>query len=176
VTIDPSHTSTASHQGSSARYWPDGGALGQIRFDEDSTEPSFTIVGISGDVRQLGLKHTAPPLLYFPYTQFPLPFTTMAVKSALPAAAVSEAIRGVLKAVDAELPVPEVSTLQSVVDRSLSEARFRAFGGFLFGVTGTDPLVFAGVSAILLGVAMAASYLPARRALRVDPMTALRAE
>jgi putative ABC transport system permease protein len=46
----------------------------------------------------------------------------------------------------------------------------------LFGVTARDPLTFAAVAALLAGVALLASYIPARRALRIDPMTALRHE
>jgi putative ABC transport system permease protein len=46
----------------------------------------------------------------------------------------------------------------------------------LFGVGATDPLTYLAVAATLLGVATAASYLPARAATRVDPMIALRAE
>ena len=52
----------------------------------------------------------------------------------------------------------------------------RAVSAFLFGVTPTDPATFASVALIISLVGVAACYVPARRALRVDPVTALRAE
>jgi len=52
----------------------------------------------------------------------------------------------------------------------------RVIGSLLYGVRATDTLIFSAVSLLLIAVAALASYLPARRAARVDPMVALRYE
>jgi predicted permease len=57
-----------------------------------------------------------------------------------------------------------------------SIAMTRFMGSLLYGVTATDPITYLAVAALLASAALVASYLPARRATRVDPILALRAE
>jgi len=63
-----------------------------------------------------------------------------------------------------------------VVGAALSFAGARFISGLLFGVSARDPLVFAAVSVLVAVAALAACLVPGRRALRVDPLLALRAE
>ena len=234
------------------KYWPGENPVGRrLRFENNDKEPWFTVVGLVGDAKQLGLDEDAPPLLYLPFEQFALPFTTVAVRSTLPQAAVTSLLKSQLASIDPDLPFGDINTLQSEIESNVSQPRFRtmligmfailalilaavgvyglisysvtqrtreigirvalgaaprqvvgpvvregfilavagiaiglagafaaarALSSFLFGVGASDPLTLAAVALIMLLVAMTASYIPSRRALKVDPVVALRAQ
>jgi putative ABC transport system permease protein len=67
-----------------------------------------------------------------------------------------------------------LALLGTVLGLAAAMGLARLMTSLLFGVSAGDPATFSGVAITLLGVAMAACYIPARRAMRVDPMVALR--
>jgi putative ABC transport system permease protein len=69
-----------------------------------------------------------------------------------------------------------LTLLGAAVGLVISLVVTRALASWVFGVSATDPLTFIVVPVVLALVAMLACYLPARRAMRVDPMIALRYE
>jgi predicted permease len=64
----------------------------------------------------------------------------------------------------------------AAIGLGLSLAASRALGALLYGVPAIDPIAFVGAPAVLVGIGVLAAFLPARKAIRVDPARALRAE
>ncbi len=218
------------------------------------TEPGpwLTVVGVVGDTRQRSLLTDPPPMVYRPMLQAPSADFTFLIRAAPPAAELAPRIDHEVRAVDPELPIYAVRSLESAIAASVAERRFvmrllglfalaalllaaigvygviaysvvqrtreigirmalgarpadvrrmllveggrlaasrrgarasparccstRAMAALLFGVGPRDLLTFASVPAVLAAVALAATFFPARRASRVDPVTALRSE
>ena len=83
---------------------------------------------------------------------------------------------GVNTAIFSVVSTVRLQPLGSALGLAGAFALSRVLGSLLFAVSPTDPLTFAGVSLLLLLVALLACLLPARRATRVDPIVALRTE
>ncbi|MFZ3255479.1 MAG: FtsX-like permease family protein, partial [Candidatus Acidiferrales bacterium] len=69
-----------------------------------------------------------------------------------------------------------LAVLGLAIGLAASFALTRALSSQLFGISAADPLTFGAVALLLLAVALLACYIPARRAMRTDPMVALRYE
>jgi putative ABC transport system permease protein len=209
------------------------------------------VIGILGDVKEAGLNEPDAPQIYLPYRQWPVSSMTVMLTTSVPPMSLADAVRSEVYAIDGNLPVSNVRTLDAILAKSISQQRFymlllavfasvalvlAAVGIFgvlsyavsqrtreigirmalgaqsptviglivrqamvlvalgvaaglvgglvlsqtmakmLFGVAPTDPATYATVAVVLGTVALVASYLPARRATRVDPIVALRAE
>jgi putative ABC transport system permease protein len=233
------------------RYWPHEDPEG--RFIE---MPAFgvgrcEIVGVVADIRQMNLSDEPAPGIYIPYTQEPMPWQTLVVRTKNDPMSLVAPIRREVARLDSKQPVARIATLDQLMEASTAQPRFRttllgSFAGvalllsaigiygvmtytvsrrtreigirmalgavpadmlklvfgqsmtltllgilfglagalavtrvmnsLLFGVTSTDPFTFSGVTLLLCSVALFASYMPARRAMRVNPMIALRDE
>ncbi|MFQ5705574.1 MAG: ABC transporter permease [Gemmatimonadales bacterium] len=209
------------------------------------------IVGVVSNVRSTSLAADGRETIYFPYVFSPWLPLTYTVRTAADPVSVMQLIRNEVVAMDRDVPLSGVATLESYLSGAMAQTRFvlaligvfaalalvlaslglygvisysvrqrtreigvrvafgaqdgditrlvlgqgmivagagiaiglaaslalnRVIESLLVEVGSTDPITFAGIPAILLAVAMAASYIPARRATRVDPVAALRDE
>jgi putative ABC transport system permease protein len=210
-----------------------------------------TIVGVVANVRSASLAAEGRETIYLPYVfQSFLPLTFV-LRTATDPAGLMPQIRTEVSALDRDVPVADLATLESWVTEAMAQTRFllaltgtfaglalilaalglygvisysvrqrtreigvrvalgasdrdvrrlilghglvvaavgvvlglvasvvltRVVASYLVGVSATDPVTFAGVPVLLLGVAALASYLPARRAAGIDPVKALHEE
>jgi putative ABC transport system permease protein len=232
-------------------YWPNEDPVGRFIEMAAFGAGHCKIVGTVADIRQTNLSDGPAPGIYIPYTQEPMPWQTLVVRTKNDPTGLAGLIRHEVAALDPEQPVGRVATLDELMEASTAQPRFRTFllGGFagialllsaigiygvmaytvsrrtrevgvrmalgaspvdilklifgesmaltlvgvgfglvgayavtgvmktlLFGVTSTDPFTLSSVTLLLCSVALLAGYIPARRAMRVDPMAALRDE
>jgi len=112
------------------QVWPGEDPVGKrLSFDEvptDSTE-WFTVVGVVGDVRPKELQLAPRAELYLPHLQNPWPAMSLVVRTRGEPETVVASLRREAAALDANLPLGEVRTLQEIRDRAVAQPRFRAY-------------------------------------------------
>jgi putative ABC transport system permease protein len=237
------------------RFWPKGGAPGKQLSLGWQGSPWYSVIGVVGDVKQMGPQKEAPLAIYVPYSQAPRPFflsfMTIVARTDSDPLSTANTLRRAVQTVDPDMPLFDVASMEQLVYKSVASPRFNALllacfaalaltltvvgiygvmsyavaqrtheigirmalgaqredvlklvvsqglrltsigvaagilgalaltrflSNLLYGVKPTDPLTFIVVALILAGVALLASYIPARRATKVDPMVALRYE
>lgn len=238
------------NQAMARRFFPGEDPLGK-RILLVREKEGVEVVGVVGDVRRFEVGDVVEPEIYYPYMQKPRWATYFAIRTNGDPITVVAAVRGRMLAVDKDVPVLNVATIDQLVSAALREPRFNtaligAFAGLavllasvglyavisysvtqrtheigvrmavgagqrdifnlivgqgmkltligvaiglaasfvltrvmlsmLFEVSATDPLTFVGISLLLTVVSLLACYIPARRAMEVDPMVALRCE
>ena len=117
-----------------ARLWPGENAIGK-RFRQGFDEsPLLEVVGVVGDVRGVSLNKAPTLTVYTPYWQRFYGQVSLAVRTAMDPLGASSAIRGAIRQIDPELPIPAFRTMEDIVAESVAERRFQMSLVLLFAV------------------------------------------
>jgi ABC-type antimicrobial peptide transport system permease subunit len=105
------------------RFWPNSDPIGKHLWFHDPKKP-ITIVGVVGVVKQYGLETDGKIATYFPYQQFPDQRMFLAVRTSPEAAGLSSAVVSQIHAVDPDVVVYDIRTMQERLYDSLARRRF----------------------------------------------------
>ncbi|HLJ49260.1 MAG TPA: ABC transporter permease [Bryobacteraceae bacterium] len=117
--------------------------------------PQVTVVGVVEDARPGAVDRDAPYLMYRPHAQWASGPMTLVVRTALEPAAILPAVRGEIRKMDPNLPIPAVRTMKQIVYESVSQRQFQMMLTLLFAVV--------AVLLCAVGVYGVVSYSVARR-------------
>jgi len=135
-------------------YFPGEDPIGK-RISFDDRQSWISIVGIIGDVKQLGLDSSAKPEVYFPYLQVVAPEMSLVIRTSSNPLSLAAALKSQIQAIDKDLPIDDAKTMQQLLAESSSGRRFNML---LLSVFAAVALVLA-----IVGIYGVMSYTVARR-------------
>ncbi len=125
------------------RYWPGENPIGKhLVFPHGTDRETYTVKGVVRDVPSLRPGAATEPQLYWSNRQAPRPFTYFVVRTSVPPATVTAAIRARLKGVNPDFKPNELVTMSALVDKELRAPRFSMTLLITFGLSA---LLLAGI-------------------------------
>ena len=116
--------------GLSQKLWPGRSPIGR-KVDNGSDSP-MEVVGVTPDLRSTSLDHDPVNMMYIPYWQNPQRSGSFLVRTAMDPGGLPKALHETVWSVDGDVPVPEVRTLEQVMDESVAGRRFQMMLVLLF--------------------------------------------
>jgi predicted permease len=115
--------------GLAQRVWPGQNPIGRKL---DNFRDLLEVIGVTPDIRSISLDHDPVNMMYVPYWQRAQRNGSLLVRTAMDPRGIAAALRSAIWAVDSEVPIPEVRTLDQVMAKSVAQRRFQTLLVVLF--------------------------------------------
>jgi predicted permease len=105
--------------------WPNRNPIGQHLHGAGPRKPSLEVVGVVADIKEANLQSDPPAMVYEPYWSIPVNGPNFVIRTSLPPSILAGSIRAIVHAVDAEVPLLAVQSMEEVRDASVAARRFQ---------------------------------------------------
>jgi putative ABC transport system permease protein len=118
--------------GLAQRLWSGQNPVGRKLDNGNDAQSPMQVVGVTPDIRSTSLDHDPVNMMYIPYWQRAQRNGSLLVRTAMDPRGIAAALRSAIWAIDSEVPIPEVRTLDQVMAKSVAQRRFQVMLVVLF--------------------------------------------